>query len=152
MNSTTVHYQWCRLAELSALEFHALIQLREFVFVVEQLCVCQEADDYDLKAWHLIARQGTQIVAYCRVKDPSTRYAEPSIGRVLTAPSHRGLGLGQQLMAECMRRCAAQHPHTALRISAQSYLLRFYESFGFVVCSEQYLEDNIPHHEMLRAA
>ena len=150
----SVHYQWCRLSDLTVLEFHALIRLRESVFVVEQDCVCQEADHYDLVAWHLIARDvvTNEIVAYCRVKDPGSRYAEPSIGRVLTAPSHRGRGLGQALISEALRRCALQFPHQAIRISAQSYLLRFYQSFGFVVCSEEYLEDNIPHHAMLRAA
>lgn len=150
MPKAELRFQWARLGDLSAPDFHAAMVQRVAVFVVEQNCVYQEADALDPVAWHLLAWSGDQLAAYLRVADPGTNYPEPSLGRVLTAPAFRGQGLGQLLLAEALARCAATLPGQANRISAQQYLLKFYQSFGFVPVSEMYLEDNIPHVEMLR--
>ena len=150
MPKAELRFQWARLGDLSAPDFHAAMVQRVEVFVVEQNCVYQEADALDPVAWHLLAWSGDQLAAYLRVADPGTNYPEPSLGRVLTAPAFRGQGLGQVLLAEALARCAATWPGQANRISAQQYLLKFYQSFGFVPVSEMYLEDNIPHVEMLR--
>ena len=151
MHKAELRFQWARLGDLSAVDFHAAMVQRVAVFVVEQNCVYQEADALDPVAWHLLAWSGDQLAAYLRVADPGTNYPEPSLGRVLTAPAFRGQGLGQLLLAEALARCAATWPGQANRISAQQYLLKFYQGFGFVPVSEMYLEDNIPHVEMLRA-
>ena len=79
------------------------------------------------------------------------KYAEPSLGRVITAPEARGTGLGRVLVGEGVRRCLQAWPGQGIRISAQAHLARFYGDFGFVGVGEPYLEDNIPHLEMLRA-
>nr|WP_315427230.1 GNAT family N-acetyltransferase [uncultured Albidiferax sp.] len=150
MPSPELRFQWARLDDLSAVEFHAAMVQRVAVFVVEQNCVYQEADALDLVAWHLLAWSGDRLAAYLRVADPGTNYPEPSLGRVLTAPAFRGQGLGQLLLTEALARCAATWPGQPNRISAQHYLLKFYQSFGFVPVSEVYLEDGIPHLEMLR--
>jgi ElaA protein len=89
------------------------------------------------------------LQAYLRAVDPGIKYAEPSIGRVITAPEVRGTGLGRALMQEGLSRCAAQWPRQSLRISAQARLRRFYAGLGFEAVGDEYLEDDIPHLEML---
>jgi ElaA protein len=84
--------------------------------------------------------------------DPGIKYAEPSIGRVITAPEVRGSGLGRTLMQQGLARCDTQWPGRAIRISAQARLRRFYESLGFQAVGEEYIEDQIPHIQMLRSA
>ena len=149
-------FRWARLPELTALDWHAVIAARERVFVVEQNCPYQDADELDLVSWHLIGTVDGAVAAYLRVVDPGRKsvhegqyYAEPSIGRVLTAPGFRGQGLGLALMREGIAGCARLFPGQGIRISAQSYLLNFYRALGFVELGEEYNEDGIPHFEML---
>ena len=145
-------FLWARLEDLSGPQFHQIIAERERVFVVEQDCPYQDADDLDAVSWHLIASVEGQLAAYLRIVDPGHKYPEASIGRVLTPKTFRGLGLGQQLMTEAIAGAQRHYPGLAIRISGQSYLLAFYRAFGFETVGEEYLEDGIPHFEMLRAA
>lgn len=147
---TSLRYEWARIDGLSARAFHAAIALRESVFVVEQHCVFQDADEFDLRCWHLLAWSGDALAAYLRVVDPGGKYAEPSLGRVVNAAAFRGQGVGQALLTEALKRCEATWPGQANRIGAQQYLLKFYGGFGFVPVGEPYLEDGIVHVEMLR--
>ena len=104
-------------------------------------------------AWHLLGRDEAGLLqAYLRVVDPGVKYAEPSIGRVITSPETRGSGLGRVLMSEGITRCEAAWPAQGIRISAQAHLAPFYRSLGFATVGGEYLEDNIPHVEMLRGA
>ena len=145
-----LRFQWARLDDLTARQFHAAKLLRDAVFVVEQNCVYQDTDAYDLQCWHLLAWSGDQLAAYLRVTDPGSKFPEPSLGRVLTALAFRGQGLGQQLVGQALQCCGDTWPGQANRISAQLYLLKFYQGFGFEPVSEVYQEDEIPHVEMLR--
>jgi len=61
----------------------------------------------------------------------------------------RGTGLGRVLMQQGLARCTRQWPGRTVRISAQSRLRRFYETLGFETASEEYLEDNIAHLQMI---
>lgn len=142
-----------RFDELSGHEVHDIFQARVGVFVLEQNCPFQDVDGADPSCWHLVGRdaQGA-IAAYCRIVPPGVKYAEPSIGRVLTAPGARGSGVGRELMGEAMARTETLWPGRAIRIGAQRYLEKFYGDFGFAQCSEPYDEDGIMHIEMLRAA
>jgi ElaA protein len=123
---------------------------REAVFVVEQDCAFLDADGSDPDCWHLVGRKGREMAAYCRIVPPGLKFAEPSIGRVLTTKAGRGTGAGKALMAEAIRRCEALFPGHAIRIGAQQYLEKFYGGFGFATVSEPYDEDGIPHVIMLR--
>lgn len=143
--------------ELSALEVYDILQARAAVFVVEQACAFQDMDGADPQCWHLLGlgprRHGDDelaLVAYCRLVPPGVKYAEPSIGRVLTTEAVRRTGAGRELVREAVARAQAMWPGAALRIGAQVYLDRFYGEFGFVKCSEPYDEDGIMHIHMLR--
>ena len=136
-------------SELSALELLRILQLRAEVFVVEQECIYEDPDHFDADALHLQAFENNTLVAYARLLPPRARFAEASIGRVLTRRSHRGLGLGRKLMKEAMERCTMAYQCNEIRLSAQVYLLKFYTDLGFVEQSAHYLEDGIPHVEML---
>lgn len=150
-------FRWARLHDLTALEWHAVAAAREAVFIVEQCCPYQDADALDAVSWHLLGSVKGELAAYLRIVDPGCKsvhagvyYAEPSIGRVLTATAFRGKGLGRQLMHEGIAECHRQFPGQGIRISAQSYLLNFYRDLGFVTTGDEYLEDGIPHYEMWR--
>jgi ElaA protein len=139
-------------AELSVREFHDAVVLRERVFVVEQNCVYQDVDGKDPKATHVLGFQDGRCVAAARFFAGGVRFNEPSIGRVVSAPDLRRTGIGRELMRRAIDACELRYPGQGIRISAQSYLVPFYESFGFRVVAdvEEYLEDGIPHREMSR--
>ena len=136
--------------ELSPREVHDLYQLRAAVFVVEQDCPFQDVDGADPMSWHLLGMRDAELVAYARFVPAGIKFAEPSIGRVITAEAVRGTGLGRQLMNEALARSDALWPGQPVRIGAQHRLERFYQSLGFVTVSQPYIEDGIPHVEMLR--
>ena len=109
-------------------------------------------DGYDQAAWHLWTEQGGAIAAYLRILPARTKYAEASLGRVVTAPEHRRTGLGRELMHEGIRELAARCGDGPIRIGAQKYLERWYGELGFVRDGADYIEDGIPHLEMVRAS
>lgn len=133
---------------LSATELYAIMKLRNAVFVVEQNCVYQDADDKDLKSWHLAGWNGADLVAYCRILPAGLSYDHPSIGRVISSPDYRKGGFGRELMQKAVVKTIEQFADPIIIISAQLYLQRFYESIGFVKDSDTYLEDEIPHIRM----
>ena len=141
---------WCRFHELGVDNLYDALALRCRVFIVEQGPYL-DPDGVDRQSWHLLGRdpQGA-LQAYLRVVDPGVKYAEPSIGRVITAPESRGTGLGRVLFGEGVARCVAAWPQQGIRISAQAHLERFYGTYGFERVGETYLEDNIPHLEMVK--
>lgn len=138
---------------LSPTALYELLALRQLVFSVEQNCAYLDCDGKDLKALHLLGRQPEgRLVAYARLLPPGACYAEASIGRVVNHPEVRRSGVGRMLMQEAIAQLTAAFGPVPIRIGAQQYLRRFYESFGFVTVSEPYDEDGIPHILMLRSA
>jgi ElaA protein len=135
--------------ELTTAELYSILQLRNEVFVVEQNCPYQDADDRDQKSLHFMGWDGTTLVAYTRIIPQGISYAEASIGRVVTSPRYRGNGAGKELMRRSIEHGFNSFNCTQIKIGAQVYLKTFYETLGFVQCSEPYLEDNIPHIKML---
>ena len=135
--------------ELTTMELYRILRARAEIFVVEQDCVYQDLDNKDLNAWHVWFEDDDGVAAYCRVLDKGVSYeGEGSIGRVITVK--RGTGLGYKVMMEGIRVAEEKFGQTSLRISAQEYAQGFYEKCGFVRVSEPYLEDDIPHVQMLR--
>jgi ElaA protein len=149
--STEFDWQWSAFDALTPAALYAVLEARAAVFVVEQACAYQDLDGYDARADHLVAWQAGTVAAYCRVFAPGVKYAEGSVGRVLTALPFRRTGVGRELVARALAQLDALHPGRGQRISAQQYLERFYASFGFATVSAPYPEDGIPHVEMLRA-
>jgi len=139
-----------KFSELSPEELYSIIKLRNEVFVVEQNCVFQDADDKDQASSHLMGLKNNKLVAYTRIIPPGIAYEEPSIGRVVTSPAERGTGLGKELMEESIRQLYLLHGNASIKIGAQLYLLKFYSSLGFQQSSDIYLEDGIEHIEMTK--
>jgi len=137
--------------ELSKLELYTILRLRAEVFVVEQHCNYLDVDGKDLKCHHLMAWDGDNLVAYTRIVPPGLSFNETSIGRVLTNSRYRRIGAGITLMEKSIEMAYQTHGKRPIRIGAQLYLKNFYEGFGFVKDSDEYLEDDIPHIEMLLA-
>ncbi|MFT4033597.1 MAG: GNAT family N-acetyltransferase [Siphonobacter sp.] len=141
-----------RFNELTLQELYDLLALRTEVFIVEQNCPYQDADGNDTKAWHCLGKdeQG-KLLAYTRLFNVDVSYAGyTSIGRVVTSPASRGKGLGRILMEHSIASCQKLFGSHPIKIGAQSYLLDFYESLGFVSTGIEYLEDGIPHTYMIR--
>ena len=150
----SIEWRWKRFDDLSVHELQNIYMARQNVFAVEQACAFLDADGHDEHGFHLAGWVAAQRepLAYARVLDPGTKYAgDASIGRVVTTGAARGTGLGRELMARAVAETVRAWPTAAIRISAQSRLERFYESFGFTIVGERYLEDGIPHTEMRRA-
>lgn len=136
--------------ELSPLELYSILQLRNEVFVVEQNCVFQDADNKDQLSYHLMGWKEDVLVAYTRIIPAGVAYAEASIGRVVTSPAIRKTGLGKELMQVSLEKIYQLFGNITVRIGAQLYLEKFYSSLGFQSTGKQYLEDGIPHVEMIK--
>ena len=144
-----MHWTWTRMDSLGVHGLYEVLALRCRVFILEQGPYL-DTDGIDAHSWHLQVRDAAGMLqAYLRAIDPGIKYAEPSIGRVITAPEVRGTGLGRTLMREGLARCAVQWPQHAVRISAQARLRAFYVGLGFEPASDEYIEDTIPHLEMV---
>ena len=153
-DTPALEWRWKRFDELGVHELQNIYRARQIVFVVEQQCAFLDADDCDERAFHLAAWSAVarEPLAYARVLDPGVKYAEVSIGRVVTTGAGRGTGLGRELMRRTLALTAERWPGAGIRISAQSRLEAFYAGFGFKVVGERYMEDGIQHTEMLRGS
>ncbi len=137
--------------ELTPHELYAIVWLRNEVFVVEQNCVFQDADNKDQQSWHLMGwNENQQLMAYSRILPPGLAYIQPSIGRVVTNPAVRKEGAGRELMKTAISHCYELFGGHDIKIGAQLYLLKFYSSLGFQQTGMVYLEDGIEHVEMIR--
>jgi ElaA protein len=135
--------------DLTPPELYAILQLRNAVFVVEQNCVFQDADNKDQRSYHIMGWKDGYLAAYSRLVPPGISYTEASIGRVVTASAARGSGIGKILMKYSIEMLYNIWSKQEIKIGAQLYLQNFYQSFGFQQTSEIYLEDGINHIEMV---
>ncbi len=139
-----------RFNELSADELYDIMILRSDVFVVEQNCVYLDPDGKDRKAWHVIGENDGKIIAYSRVFASGDYFDNASIGRVVVDKNFRGSAIGDELMQFSIESIQKLFGESPITISAQQYLLNFYNRQGFVQQGEGYLEDDIPHIRMNR--
>lgn len=135
--------------ELNAEEIYQILKIRNQVFIVEQQCPYLDCDGRDMKSYHLFLENNYEIAAYLRIIEKGVSYNEISIGRVLVNSKYRGKGLARDMMKEAIGYINNQLNETSIRIEAQAYLTDFYKSLGFKQTSKVFLEDNIPHIEML---
>ncbi len=131
-------------------ELYSILKLRIEVFVIEQNCVFQDCDDKDQESYHYMGWQKNKLVAYTRLMPAGLAYEEISIGRVVTSPIVRHSHIGKELMSNSIEKLHELFGKLSIKIGAQLYLKRFYESLGFIQCSKIYLEDGIKHIKMIR--
>lgn len=151
MRPMQLHWLLKRFDDLTPYQLYAILQLRNEVFVVEQNCVFQDADDKDQNSYHLMGFLDNKLVAYTRLVPAGVSYEQASIGRVVTSPSVRRSGAGKLLMQQSIDSLYALFGKVPIKIGAQLYLQHFYESFGFERVSDIYLEDGIEHIYMIKA-
>lgn len=135
--------------ELDPHELYQILRLRSEVFVVEQNCAYLDPDNKDQRSFHLSGWDNSFLVAYARLLPPGLAFEEASIGRVVTHAHYRKTGAGKALMNRAIEKTLQQFNVPTIRIGAQLYLLSFYKSLGFQPSGPEYLEDGIPHIEML---
>lgn len=135
--------------ELNIEEIYKILALRNEIFIVEQDCPYLDCDDKDLNSYHLFLTENGQIVSYLRILEKGVSYDEISIGRVAVKKSYRGKGISRKMMQKAIEFIENNLSEDTIKIQAQAYLLNFYSSLGFKAVSEEYLEDNIPHIDMI---
>lgn len=135
---------------LSVNELYDILRLRSEIFVVEQNCVYLDPDGKDKLALHLFGEFNGKIVAYSRLFKAGISFDNSSIGRVVVDANYRDRKWGHDLMRESIAGIKSHFGESKITIGAQLYLKKFYESQGFVQTSEMYLEDDIPHIEMIK--
>ena len=145
-----LHWQLKPFKELSNAELYAVLKLRQEVFIVEQNCPYLDNDGKDIYAHHLLGYFENELAAYSRLLPKNISYEEVSIGRVVTATKFRGKDFGKLLVQKSIEELENLYGQVPIRIGAQAYLKKFYESFGFEDLNEPYMEDGIPHLIMLR--
>jgi ElaA protein len=136
--------------ELTTQELYDLLQLRSEVFVVEQDCVYQDVDGKDQKALHVLGYKEEKLVAYTRVFKPGLYFEEASIGRVVVKEKERQFKYGYKIMEASIEAIQNCYNESIIKISAQTYLKKFYTNLGFKIVGEAYLEDDIPHIAMIK--
>lgn len=146
-------WTWHRWTDLKPDTLYAFLKLRSDIFVVEQNCVFSDMDGVDAQCEHLcgLDRQG-RLLAYLRLVPPGVKAAQPALGRLVVAPDARRRGGGRAAMLEGIRHCRLRYPGQGIFLSGQQHLEKFYASLGFKTISAPYLEDGIPHVNMLRKA
>jgi ElaA protein len=148
-NNNTADWVCKHFTELTTEELYQILRLRSEVFVVEQNCVFLDMDNKDSSCHHLMGWKEKGLLGYSRIVPPGISYAESSIGRIVSSPAARGLGIGRELVLQSIHTVYRLHGKRDIRIGAQYHLKEFYESFGFVQSGEIYPEDGINHIEML---
>lgn len=135
--------------DLSPDELYQIMRLRIEVFVIEQQCFYQDADNKDQHCHHLMLFKDNELVAYARIVPAGLSFEEASIGRVITSAQVRGTGAGKVLMETAMQTCRQIFGNVPIRIGAQTYAKAFYAALGFEASGDEFMEDGIPHIEMV---
>lgn len=136
-------------SDLSIDELYALLKTRIDVFVVEQECPYPELDNFDQHAMHYYLKVNGEIAANVRILPAGSKFEDVSIGRVLVPEKFRGNGYAKQLMEKAIDYIADEWHSTRIQIQGQGYLKKFYAELGFKQVSPAYLEDGIPHVDMI---
>ncbi len=144
-----MYWEIKKFNELSTEELYKILQLRSEVFVIEQECIYQDCDKKDMEATHLFCIEEGKVIATLRILNKGVSYNEISIGRVAVKKEYRRKKLARKSMEIAIEYVKENYGNSPIRISAQCYISDFYKSLGFIEVSDVYLEDNIPHIEML---
>lgn len=144
------HWQHKSFAELDVATLYQIMKLRQQVFVVEQKCVYLDLDDHDQAATHILGWDGAVLAAYARILPAGIKHQYCAIGRVATAPTHRGQGLGKSVMQHALDQVRQMYGAVPVYVQAQKYLAdSLYAGLGFKPTGDVYDEDGIPHQDMV---
>lgn len=145
------HFEVKHFTELSVEELYQILQLRQEIFIIEQNCIYPDIDGIDKQCYHVFvkAKDREKIIAYARLVPANLKFDVPSIGRVINDKNHRGKGLGKLLMQKAIDLTMSLFKTDSIKISAQTYLFKFYSELGFKAIGETYDEDGIEHVDML---
>ena len=149
MNTDALSWDWKSFDELNKDELYEILKFRQEIFIVEQKSWNVDADNLDQFSLHLLVQNTQGLMGYLRLTPPGKKYKEASIGRVLIREDHRGKKLGDKLLSKGIEKSKQVYKSSSCRISAQEYLIAYYENHGFRVQGTPYDEDGIPHVEML---
>ena len=149
MNTENLSWEWKSFTDLHRDEIYEILKFRQEIFVVEQKSWYLDVDGLDQVSLHLLVRNKENLIGYLRLTPPEIKYTEASIGRVSIHAKHRGEGLGDRLLTMGIDKGKEIYGLGSFRISAQEYLISYYEKHGFKVNGTPYDEDGIPHVEML---
>ncbi|PVB61754.1 GNAT family N-acetyltransferase [Labrenzia sp. 011] len=144
---------WATFDDLTPRDVHDLLQLRQAIFILEQTSLYADIDGKDPHARHYLIRHrdsGALTGAIRLFTGPEK--GEARIGRVVIAREARGSGLGRIMMQAGIDKAEALVPGCRIHVTAQAHLEKFYNSLGFITVSKVYLEDGIPHIDMMRGA
>lgn len=144
-----MNWELKKFEELKVEEIYQILKIRNEVFIVEQQCAYQDCDGKDENSYHLYLQDNGEIIAYLRILKKGVSYDEISIGRVLVHKNYRGKGISREMMLKAINFIELNLNEKEIKIQAQSYLVNFYRSLRFKEASNEYLEDNIPHIDML---
>jgi ElaA protein len=146
-----ITWSFKKFQDLTTTELYAVMALREQVFTFEQKCTEPDLDFHDYKAWHLLGMDQGKLIAYARIFAPGDYHDHAaSFGRLVVAPGGRGKGIAREAMSKILDFLDTSYNSLPIQVSAQAYLIRFYEDAGFTVESDVYLEAGIPHQKMRR--
>lgn len=135
--------------ELTTDELYKILQLRNEVFIVEQECPYQDIDGKDNESYHIFLKKDNEVIAYSRILKKGISYEQASIGRVIVKKDYRGGNIAKDMLLKSISFIENSLHEKEIKIQAQAYLDKFYSSLGFEKISDVYLEDNIPHMDML---
>ena len=133
--------------QLTTTELYEILKARAEIFVVEQNCIYQDLDDIDYRSLHIFYESEGKVIAYLRAFEKDSVAGIVQMGRVLTIT--HGIGLGGKLLKEGLSQIKEKMNPTSIYIEAQCYATGFYEREGFTISSDEFLEDGIPHVEMI---
>lgn len=135
--------------ELSNTELYKILRLRNDIFIVEQKCPYDDIDGKDIKCLHLFLEDKDKVLGYLRIIPKGISFSQPSIGRVLVRKEYRGKGIARDMMLKAIQFIKKSWNEKEIKISAQVYLKEFYKGLGFISVSDTYLDDGIPHVDMI---
>lgn len=143
-----IQFNWYSFSDLTVDQLYAMLALRFETFVMEQKCFYLDPDGKDKEAIHLLGYEDGELTAYLRVFPPNDIENYIVFGRVVTLRSSRSKGYGKLLMQELLAYCNKHFPDVSIHCSAQNYLRKFYEGFGFVAHGDVYDDAGVPHISM----
>ena len=146
------NFQWKCLGfrALNSYQLHQILKMRQQIFIIEQKCIYEDIDEFDIVSQHIQALTNGKLLAYCRVLPAGSLYEEVSIGRVIVSKNHRNRGLGRKLMQKAHEWCESNYRHCPIRLNAQYYLESFYHSLQYQTVSKPYDDEGVLHIEMYR--